>query len=129
MTSAIKDNCSRGKVRGFLKECNTDYAEGAFDLLRKATLTPEELIDAACCLRTAFDVDFWGLLKKHNSKVTFRDDRTRFTLVELWDSAKETMNNVNVAAAAPLASDIEAHILSFLMTEPIPWLAVWIKPL
>ncbi|MBT0651545.1 AAA family ATPase [Geomobilimonas luticola] len=92
----------------------TNFAKNTFDLLQKPTPTSEELLDAACWLRTTFEVDLRGLLKRYDGKVTFRDDWTKFTLAELWESAKEAMNRVNAAVAAPLIADIEAQRSIFL---------------
>lgn len=95
-------------------DTKADFAKITSDLLQKPALTSEETLDAACWLRTTFEVDLRGLLKKNNGKVTFRDDWTKFTLSELWDSAKEAMNRVNAAAAAPLIANIEAQRSIFL---------------
>lgn len=92
----------------------TNFAKNASDLLQKPTPTSEELVEAACWLRTTFEVDLRGLLKRHNGKVAFRDDWTKFTLAELWDSAKEAMKHLNMAAATPLITDIESQHSIFL---------------
>ena len=89
-------------------------AKGASDLLAKSAPTQKDLIDASCYLRTAFEADLRGFLSRHDGTIKFRDDWTKIELAELWDSAKSTMTAVNVALAAPLIADIEAHPNLFL---------------
>src|SRR5262249_10001045 len=92
----------------------TDFAREAADLLAQTTLTSQGLIDAACWLRTAFEVDVRVLLSTHGGQVTYRDDWTTLTLPELWHAAKTTMQRVNPAGAGSLITEIENHSQIFL---------------
>ena len=93
---------------------NTDFAKEAAALLSKTTLNARESLDAACWLRTAFEVDLRVLLKQHGGTVKFRFDWSKLDLAELWESAKAIMAQVNNALAAPLIADIDAHAAVFL---------------
>jgi hypothetical protein len=92
----------------------TDFAREAADLLAQTTLTSQQLIDAACWLRTAFEVDVRMLLSRHGGQVPYRDDWTTLTLPQLWDAAKTTMQRVNLSAGGSLIGDIENHSRIFL---------------
>jgi energy-coupling factor transporter ATP-binding protein EcfA2 len=91
-----------------------DYAKKGHDLLAKPVPTAQELIDAACYLRTAFETDLRGVLSRLHGTVKFRDDWAKIDLGELWESAKTAMLAANNALAVPLITDIEAHPTVFL---------------
>ena len=93
---------------------NTDFAKETTALLSKTTLNAKESLDAACWLRTAFEVDLRVLLKQHGGTVKFRFDWSKLSLAELWESAKVIMAQVNNALAAPLIADIDTHAAVFL---------------
>jgi energy-coupling factor transporter ATP-binding protein EcfA2 len=93
---------------------NPDFAKEAAALVSKTTLNAKESLDAACWLRTAFEVDLRVLLKQHGGTVKFRFDWSKVNLAELWESAKATMAQVNNTLAAPLIADIDAHAAVFL---------------
>lgn len=82
--------------------------------MSKATLKPEEVIEAACWLRTAFDVGVRELLKNHSGKLAYRNDWSKLTLAELWAAAADTMRTVNPAAAGALIQDVDSHRAVFL---------------
>lgn len=92
-----------------------DFAKKVDELLRKpAALKPEEMIDASCYLRTAFEADLRDMLSRIGGTVKFRDDWTKIDLAELWDSAKAKMNEVNAVLAGPLIADVDGNAAYFL---------------
>jgi hypothetical protein len=91
-----------------------DFAKKAQDLTAKAAPTQQELIDAACYFRTAFETDMRDLLSRHGATVRFRSDWSKIESAELWESAKAAMTRVNPVLAAPLIAAIEAHPIVFL---------------
>jgi energy-coupling factor transporter ATP-binding protein EcfA2 len=95
-------------------EKDENFAKDASDLLVNAAPSDQDLIDAACFLRTAFETDLRGLLVRHGSAIRFRDDWTKIELAELWDTAKTRMSALSNALAAPLIAGIEAHAPVFL---------------
>ncbi len=97
----------------FPKE-NRDFAKETDRILGKNSLSSEEVIDAACYLRTAFEVDVRYLLKARGGKVEFRDDWSKISLSELWEAAKVTMHRVNPIAATLLIAEIESHSSVYL---------------
>jgi energy-coupling factor transporter ATP-binding protein EcfA2 len=96
------------------EEKDENLAKDANDLLVKGAPSEQDLIDAACYLRTAFEIDLRGLLVRHQGTIRFRDDWAEIELAELWDAAKTTMTALNSALAAPLIADIQAHSVLFL---------------
>ena len=90
------------------------FAPTAHQLLSKPSPSSTELLDAACYLRTAFEVDLREVLVRHNGRMPYKHDPTDVTLAELWDAAKEAMNRVNATNATPLITDIESRRSVFL---------------
>jgi len=82
--------------------------------LSKPTLASEEVIEAACWLRTAFDVSIRTLLKRLRVKIRYREDWSKLRSAELWKAAVEAMTARNAAAAAALIRDIKQHRGVFL---------------
>ena len=83
-------------------------------MLSRAAISVDERLDAACHLRTAFEVDLRALLVRHGGTLLYRNDWAKIDAAEIWESAKATMTRVNSALAAPLIADIEAHPALFL---------------
>lgn len=66
-------------------------------------------LDAACWLRTAFEVDLRRLLSKLRGRLAFRYDWTTIALDELWQAAKEAMRGKNPVSASAVIANVEAH--------------------
>jgi energy-coupling factor transporter ATP-binding protein EcfA2 len=92
----------------------TDFMKEAGRLMAKGALSAEECIEAACWLRTAFEVDLRSFLVAHQGLIRFRYNWAEMTLAELWDSAKERMQAINGAVATRIVADIEAQRRIFL---------------
>jgi hypothetical protein len=95
---------------------NFDYTGEAKKLIDKASSTTEELRDAACYLRTAFEVDLRALLIKHDGKIKYRDDWAKDTpeVEELWKAARVAMKRVNPSKKGAVVSAIEGQRDIFL---------------
>jgi hypothetical protein len=106
----------------------TDFAAKASSLVSKAALSWDERRDAACFLRTAFEVDLRGLLVRDSGTLVYRDDWAKIGAAELWESAKATMIRVNNVLAGPLISDIERHPALFLNDWKYPSVSALTKP-
>jgi ABC-type dipeptide/oligopeptide/nickel transport system ATPase component len=92
----------------------TDFPSETAKSLTPVILTPEQAIEVACWLRTAFEVDLRALLVQHSGVIKFRHNWTELSLGDLWDSAKDAMKRVNSGLALPLIADIEMHCKVFL---------------
>jgi len=92
----------------------TNFAKETDRILHRAALSPNELVDAASWLRTAFEVDLRQLLVGHHARILFRHNWAELSLDELWETAKERMNAINTATAVALISDVEMHRRIFL---------------
>jgi energy-coupling factor transporter ATP-binding protein EcfA2 len=106
----------------------TDFAKETGRVLARATLTPEERIDAANWLRTTFEVELRVFLVQKQGRVLYRHDWTKMTLLELWDSAKVRLNALNAALASTLFTDIEAHRRVFLDEWKFSTVSILTKP-
>ncbi len=71
--------------------------------------TPAQLLDAACWIRTAFEVDLRALLVRYSGEVVYRYNWRSLTLTELWTSAQGVMNGVNSSAALGLINGLAGH--------------------
>jgi hypothetical protein len=93
---------------------NPDCAKEINSLLRKAILTPDELLASACWLRTSFEIDLRDLLTRFTGVVAFRDDWNKLVLAELWVSAQSVTHARDPVLAPLLIADIETHRPVFL---------------
>jgi hypothetical protein len=98
----------------FPRDDNVNSAKETDSLLRKAALPPDEVLDAACWLRSTFEIDLRDLLTRLNSTVAFRHDWSKLLLADLWTSATTSMRATNDQLATQLITDIELHRAVFL---------------
>jgi hypothetical protein len=106
----------------------TDFAKETGRSLAMATLTPDQLIDTANWLRTTFEVELRLFLVRQQGRVYYRHDWTKMTLLELWDSAKERFNAINIGLAPGFIADIEANRRVFLDEWKYATVLVLTKP-
>lgn len=93
---------------------NLDYLGKASQLLGSTAPSPHDIVDAACHLRTAFEVDLREFLKRMSGVVKYRTDWSSLGLLELWDAAKVIINPTNMTPAPALIIDIESERSLFL---------------
>jgi hypothetical protein len=91
-----------------------DCAKRAGDLLAKSVLNADELLDASCWLRTAFEVGVREFLINSHGKVLYRDDWTKLTFNDIWAAAIGVMERVNPTAASSFIADIQFYKNIFL---------------
>jgi len=87
----------------------TDFAAETDTRLTFANPSDSQRLDAACWLRTTFEVDLRALLCRLKAQVPYKPDAEILTLAELWISAKAAMQVKNNIAALGFIQDIEAH--------------------
>jgi hypothetical protein len=110
----VQEAINSVKALAFRDDKNTQHVVETNTLLSRAVLNDAERIQAACWLRTTFEVDVRELLTRHSGKVIYHKDWTTLCLAELWQAAKDAMSHVNAGLAAPLIAAIEIHRQLFL---------------